>query len=297
MNTVKKNQNKPKIKRTTLHGLMFVSPWILGTLLFFAFPLIYSLVLSFCELKNGRIFSFDFQGLKFYKDAFLSDVKFTPNFLESIQTVLINTPLINLFALGISLLLNSKIRCRGFFRAIFFLPVMLGTGFIMQQLVGLDVQQETVKLARGILLPDTIMQYLGPVVSNYIGIFLDRITIVLWGSGVQILIYLTGLQSVSSTLYEAAQVDSATKWESFWLITLPILAPTILINLVYTVIDTYTSSTNKVIDYILELAFERSKFELSAAMGWVYFFACLLFVGLLFLIMNRFVKQVTEDAQ
>lgn len=288
---------KRKIKASTIYGFTFIAPWLIGTLLFFAFPLIYSLILSFFELENGKMFVFHFEGIKFFKESLLSDVYFVPKFLDSVETVLINTPLINIFALGIGLLLNSKIRCRGFFRAMFFLPVMLGTGFIMQQLVGMDVQQETVEMARGILLPDSVMQYMGPTVSNYLTLFLDRITVVLWGSGVQILIYLTGLQSVSTSIYEAAQMDAATKWETFWLITLPILAPTILLNLVYTVIDNYASSSNAVIDYILELAFERSRFEISSAMGWIYFAACLLFIGIIFLIMHRFVKGVTEEAQ
>ena len=160
----------------------------------------------------------------------------------------------------------------------------------------MNVQQETVEMARGILLPEGVIQYLGPTVSKYLTMFLDRITVILWGSGVQILLYITGLQSVSTSIYEAAQMDAATKWETFWLITLPILAPTILLNLVYTVIDNYTSSSNAVIDYILELAFERSQFELSSAMGWLYFVTCLLFIGIVFLIMRPFVKGVTEEA-
>ena len=294
---------KPTVRRPSFakasarDGLIFIAPWLIGTVLFFAFPLIYSLTLSFFELENGTMFKFQFEGIKFYKDSVLSDVYFVPKFIKSVQTVLINTPLLNVFALGIALLLNSKIRCRGFFRAMFFLPVMLGTGYIMQQLLGMDVQQETVEMARGVLLPNSVMQYLGPTVSGYLTMFLDRITIILWGSGVQILLYITGLQSVSASIYEAAQMDAATKWETFWLITLPILAPTILLNLVYTVIDNYTNSSNEVIDYILELAFERSRFELSSAMGWLYFVACLLFIGIVFLIMRRFVKGVTEEAQ
>ncbi len=289
-------QTNKKINKRSSDWLPFVAPWLIGTLFFFAFPLIYSLILSVCELENGTMFNFKFEGIKFFKDSLLSDVNYVPKFLDSVETVLINTPLINVFALGIAMLLNSKIRCRAFFRAMFFLPVMLGTGYIMQQLLGMNVQQETVEMARGILLPEGVIQYLGPTVSKYLTMFLDRITVILWGSGVQILLYITGLQSVSTSIYEAAQMDAATKWETFWLITLPILAPTILLNLVYTVIDNYTSSSNAVIDYILELAFERSQFELSSAMGWLYFVTCLLFIGIVFLIMRPFVKGVTEEA-
>ena len=289
-------QTNKKINKRSSDWLTFVAPWLIGTLFFFAFPLIYSLILSVCELENGTMFNFKFEGIKFFKDSLLSDVNYVPKFLDSVETVLINTPLINVFALGIAMLLNSKIRCRAFFRAMFFLPVMLGTGYIMQQLLGMNVQQETVEMARGILLPEGVIQYLGPAVSKYLTMFLDRITVILWGSGVQILLYITGLQSVSTSIYEAAQMDAATKWETFWLITLPILAPTILLNLVYTVIDNYTSSSNAVIDYILELAFERSQFELSSAMGWLYFVTCLLFIGIVFLIMRPFVKGVTEEA-
>jgi ABC-type sugar transport system permease subunit len=123
---------------------------------------------------------------------------------------------------------------------------------------------------------------------------LNRITIVLWNSGVQILLFLTGLQSVSPSVYEATRVDAAGEWEQFWLITLPLMAPTILLNIVFTVVSGFTSSSNKVLTYILDVAFSDNKLEISSAMGWLYFAFVALFVGIVFLIMRKPMERVTE---
>ena len=285
---------KIRIKEETINGYLFIAPWLLGTVLFFVFPICWSALLSFNKLENAVTFEFSYAGSKYFKDAILDDYIFLPSFIDSVKNMLINVPLINVFAFVIALLLNSKIKGRGAFRAMFFLPVILGSGYIMEQLLGLNVQQETVEIARGILLPDQVVQYLGPAFSNLIRGFLNRITTILWGSGVQILIYLSGLQSISGTIYEAAKVDAASKWEMIWLITLPLMTPTILLNLIYSVIDSYASSSNAVIKYIVEMAFKNTKFELSSAMGWIYFSACLIFIGLIFIIMKRFVDNVKE---
>ena len=288
-------RRKKLISTEAKTGLMFIFPWIIGTALFFAFPILRSVLLSFNKLVNVTEFRLEFRGFEYYLEAFFSDYVFFPSFMLSVKNMLTNVPLINVFSFAIALLLNSKIRARGVFRAIFFLPVILGSGFIMQQLIGMNVQQETVEIARGILLPEQVTNYLGPAVSNFIREFLNRITTILWSSGVQILIYLSGLQSISGSIYEAARVDAASKWEMLWLITLPLMTPMILLNLIYTVIDSYASASNEVIVYIVDMAFKKSKFELSSAMGWIYFTACLVFIGIVFLVMNRFVDKVKES--
>lgn len=294
-NTGNRIKRKKLISTEAKTGLMFIFPWIVGTALFFAFPIFRSVLLSFNKLINVTEFQLAFRGFEYYKEAFFSDYVFFPAFILSVKNMLINVPLINVFSFAIALLLNSKIKARGAFRAIFFLPVILGSGFIMQQLIGMNVQQETVEIARGILLPEQVTNYLGPAASNFIREFLNRITTILWSSGVQILIYLSGLQSISGSIYEAARVDSASKWEMLWLITLPLMTPMILLNLIYTVIDSYASASNEVIVYIVDMAFKKSKFELSSAMGWIYFTACLLFIGIVFMVMNRFVDRVKES--
>ena len=285
------------VGRTCWVGLMFVSPWILGAALFFIYPICRSLVLSASEIVNLHTFQLKFVGLEWYHDAFFKDVTFVPSLLSTSVDNLVNLPLINVFALIVALMLNQNIRGRGVFRLMFFLPVLLGTGFIMQQLLGQNVNDDAVSYARGLLLPQSLQTYLGSAAVQAIQSTIDRLTTVMWNSGVQILIYLSALQSISPSLYEAARVDSAGAWESFWLITLPMLAPMIQLNLIYTVLATFTMADNKVLEFIQWLAFKTADsngYEYSCAISWIYCVFVLLVVGLLVLLTRRFVDNVKD---
>jgi len=283
--------------RVAWTGLLFAAPWILGAAVFFAYPLFRSLYLSMLEVKNWQTLENDFVGFQWYKDAFLTDITFVPMMLSTSMENLINLPLINIFALISALLLNRNIKARGIFRAMFFLPVLLGTGFIMQQLLGQDVSGEAAGMARGMLIPEGLQAYLGPEIVDGIQALLNRLTVVMWNSGVQILIYLSALQSIPPSLYEAAYVDSAGEWESFWLITLPMLAPMIQMNLIFTVLATFSMADNRVLEFIQWLAFQTADphgYEFSCAVGWIYCMFVLIVVGILFLVTKRFVDNVRE---
>lgn len=126
------------------------------------------------------------------------------------------------------------------------------------------------RVARGILFPQDAVFYLGPRVFGIINGFLNRITIVLWRLGVQVLLYLSGLQGISPFLYESAKVDGATEWEMFWKITLPMMSPVILLNIVYTMIDSFVDINNPILAYFNEQAFEQLNFDYAAALTWIY---------------------------
>ncbi len=282
--------------RRSGYGLLFISPFIIGTLLFFAFPIYRSLELSFSEFENVSQYQLNFVGLQHYANAFIEDARFTPMFLETIKKTLIHTPLINIFALYVALLLNRKMPGRTIFRAVFFLPVVLGSGFVMQQLLNQGVDQEAMKVAQGILLPDQIRAYIGGTGVKLVQDFLNTITMIMWSSGVQIIIYLAALQGIPASLYEAAKVDAASPWSTFWLISLPMLAPMILLNLIYTVVDSFTDASNSLINYILDVGFKREgRLEYSAALSWIYFAFVILLIGVIFLVMRRFVRRVSES--
>jgi len=269
-----------------LEGYLFISPWVAGFLVFFAFPIVTSLILSFSHITNIRGLQTVFVGWSNYSVAFTYDVTFIPMFISVVRTTLIRTPLIIIFSLIIAIFANKKLALKGFFRVVFFLPVLLGSGFVMQQLLGQGVDQQAMEVARGILLPNEVLLYLGPKVAGFVNIFLTNITLVLWKSGVQILLFLASLQGISKSLYEAAKVDSATEWEVFWKISLPMISPVILLNLVYTVVDSFNDVTNPIVDYIYMWGFTRSNFEYAAAMGWIYLVFIMLLIGLIFLIMR-----------
>lgn len=281
-------------KRKALIGYSFISLWLIGALVFFVFPVILSFAFSFSDIKDASTFSMDFVGIKNYSSVFLEDVKFIPYFIESVRDTLINLFLILFFSFFVAIIINRKIKFRGFFRLVFFLPVILGTGFILEQILGENLQQQSVNVVRELLFTDEVVRSVPAEFLEMVQELLNRITIVLWNSGVQILLFLTGLQSVSPSVYEAAKVDAAGEWEQFWLITLPLMAPTILLNIVFTVVSGFTSSSNKVLTYILDVAFADNKLEISSAMGWLYFAFVALFVGIAFLIMRKPMERVTE---
>ncbi|MBE6904431.1 MAG: sugar ABC transporter permease [Ruminococcaceae bacterium] len=275
-------------RRHSLVGLSFVLPFIVGFCVFFLVPLIRSLMLSFGEITNYGNFTIKLTGFEHYVRAFAGDVQFLPMFLNITRDTFFNVPLITIFSFYIAMLLNRKMKGRGLFRVIFFLPVVLGSGFIMEQLLSQNIDTQSIEAAKEFLLPKEVIMYIGPDISNLLLFFLNRLTLILWRSGVQILIFLSGLQGISPTLYEAARVDSATEWENLWFITIPMMTPVILLNLIYTIVDSFTDASNPIIEYIMNYGFEWGEFEYAAAMGCIYLFMVIIFVALIFLIMSRF---------
>ncbi len=276
-----------------LEGYVFVLPLIIGTSAFFLFPLYISIKLSFGHLIKMAGFQIEWSGVQNYLRAFIIDANFVPMFLKVVNQVFTRVPLIIIFSLLLAILLNKDIKCRGFFRTVFFIPFLLGTGEVMKQLLGQDVDKQVVSLADGTLIPREFLIYLGSNVVNAIDSFFGVIVLVLWNSSVQILLFLSGLQSIPAPLYESSKVDGATGWEMFWKITLPMISPIMLLNIIYTIVDSFTDITNPILPYIQNHAFSRMMFEYAAAMGWIYFAFIILLVLLVIGIMNRF-THMTE---
>ena len=280
--------------RKIIYGYSFLAPWLIGVLLFFAYPIYLSIRMSFSDISSYTNMEMDFVGLKHFKSAFISDVRFTPMFLQVVRDALINTPLIIIFSLFISVLLNRSVKLGGFFKQVFFLPVLLGTGFIMQQILGQSVSEQVTEVARGVLLPREMTMYLGARIAEYIQLFLDKITIVLWHSGVQIILFLAGLKGINKSLFESARCDGATDWEIFWKISLPMLSPVMLLNLVYTVVVSFNDASNPMLDYFIDIAFGKTLFEYSSAIAWIYFSFVMLVIGIIFFAMRRFMRSKYE---
>ncbi len=281
-------------RRKAIVGYTFIAPWIIGFGLFCLFPVVYSLIFSFSEIQDPTKFSFNMVGFDNYRDAFLVDTEFLPKFLQSIGDTFINLILILFFSFFIAIIINRKIRMRGFFRVVFFLPVILGTGFILDQILGENLQEQSINVVRELLFSEEVVRSVPTEFLEMVQELLNRITVVLWNSGVQILLFLTGLQGISSSIYEAARVDAAGEWEQFWLITLPLMSPMILLTIVYTVVSSFTNSSNEVLAYILEIAFKKNDLELSSAMGWIYFLFIILFVALTFVLMRKPIDRASN---
>lgn len=278
-------------KRKSRTGYIFLAPWMFATVLLLIYPIIFSLSLSFGEIKNYVTYSLDFIGTENYREAFTVDDSFLPMLLTSITDMLLNTPMIMVFSLLVAVMLDRDIKAKGVFRLIFFLPVLLGTGYIMKQLLAQNVQNDSMELARGLLLPQSVQTYIGPKVTGYVTEFFNRITLVMWKSGVPIVLTLSGLQVISPSLYEASRIDGASEWEIFWKITLPMITPILLLDAVYIIIS-YAMDDSSLLNYIVDQAFGKTKFEYAAAMGWIYFGVVLLLLGTVFLILRPFTKRL-----
>lgn len=275
--------------RHKLEGLFFVTPFIIGLMIFFLFPFFMSIKLSFGKVKNIVGFNVVWSGFGNYIKAFLMDVNFLPTFWKVVRNTLIQAPLIIVFALLIAILINKDIKGKGFFRTIFFIPFLLGTGEVMRQLLSQGVDKQVLSLVNGNLIPKDILTYFGPQVVKMVEDVFGMLVTVLWSCGVQILLFLSGLQGISPALYESAKVDGATQWEAFWKITLPMISPILLLNIIYTLVDSFTNIKNPILSYIQEYAFKKVDFEYAAAMGWIYFSFIIIVVGVVFLVMKNYI--------
>lgn len=282
----KKNKKKVKpgrlAKREALTGLLFVSPWIVGAVLFLAYPLITSF---WYALNNIRITplgkNFTFLGYGNFTQILLSDADFPTQLIDYLVSTIISVPVIVVFALIIAMMLNENIKAKGFFRLIFFLPVIIVSGPILgmlnQQGAGSITAIDTQAISSAIttFLPSAIGEPIAEIFENMVTI--------LWYSGVQVLIFLSGLQKIDRSMYEAAKIDGGSGWECFWKITLPTIKPLILLNCVYTVVFISNNDQNAIIELIKNAMFSGTAekgYGYASAMAWLYSIVVLLIVGL-----------------
>ncbi|WP_308636199.1 carbohydrate ABC transporter permease [Paenibacillus silvisoli] len=258
-------------RRKALVGMAFIAPWIIGFFIFALRPMIYALFLSFQKVKVTPLgIKTEYVGWDNYKYAFVSDATFVEKVLHYLREMALNVPIIVTFSLIIALLINQKIKLRGVFRTIFFLPVIITSGPVINELLSQGVTNIPNIESYGMFA--MVKESLSPAVASPILFLFKQIIMVLWFSGVQILIFLAGLQKVDHSLYEAARIDGASPWESFWKLTLPMLKPLVLVNFVYTIVYLSTFALNELIVMIRLNMFDTlTGFGYATAIAWIYF--------------------------
>lgn len=259
--------------RRTVEAYALLTPWLIGLLAFVAWPLGHSLYLTFHSTIVGEAgWDYFYVGLDNYLEAFVRDPLVVPMLLQVLQRMVIEVPIILVFSLGGALLINQEIPGRAFFRTVFFVPVVLLAGSVVRELFFQGAG--TLPVLRNFDVPGLLAPYLDPSTVLKIMDVLGRIVLTLWRSGVQVLIFLAGLQAIPRSIYEAARVDGTNTWESFWHVTLPMLTPMILLNILYSIVDSFTDPLNDMLNYIQDVAF-RSTGNLrpgyGSALGWIYF--------------------------
>ena len=284
--------------RKSRAGWLFVLPFIIGFVIIYA-PIVYdSILYSFTKINivTGGGFRLTWVGLDNYQEALFVDATFVQTLTAGIQQLIFDIPAIVIFSLFMAVMLNEKMVGRAAFRAIFFIPVILSTGLIDkidQQNQMLQYMENTSSMDMGDGGAETSAQIIsamdvqrlfrnmviGEELLNYVGGLVNDIYDIVNRSGVQMLIFLSALQSISPAIYESCQIDGATTWETFWKITLPMISPMILVNTVYTVIDSFTSADNQVMTYIDQVYDQPSGNVLSSAMSWMYFIIVMLIIA------------------
>lgn len=276
-------------------GFIYVLPWVLGFIFFFMVPLLSSLRYSFSKVEaNSSGIAITFTGLKNYIEALTVNTSFNRTLTEAIINVVVNVPLIVIFSLFLAVLLNQKFALRSVARSIFFLPVILASGVILSlessSLVqAINDQSQSSGILRGFgsfeLSNMMLRAGVNETIVNYLTGAVDRIYQIVSQSGVQILIFLAAIQTISPQLYEASKIEGATGYEAFWKITFPMVSPMILVNMIYTIIDSF--SRNALTDLIRNTGFVNFNFGLSSAMAWIYFIA----IAIILLISTYFVSR------
>lgn len=297
-----KLRSMPYTKKKQLYGFMFVLPWVIGFILFFAGPLITSFKYSFYNLEltpDGLKGSF--VGWENFQYAIFRDPQFIREAVNSFVNMFYSVPLILVYSLFVAVLLKNKFRGRGLMRAISFLPVIIASGVLMQILKedvfsqGLRGGVESVYLFGGAGINRMLTELgIGPQLIEVFNNVIARIFDLTWRSGVQVLLFLAGLHAISSDLYEASDVEGARAWEQFWKITLPMLTPIMLLNIVYTVIDTFTDYGNGVILMIYNTAFSQVRFGYSSALAWLYLLGIALFLGALYALIKKRIVNLQD---
>ena len=293
-------QMKYKHKRALL-GYSFITPWLIGFLLFFMVPIVSSFVMSLNNLSyNSGTIQYDFLGFGNYVYAFTGDEKFLPLLSECLVNLLIDVPLILICSFFFALILNQEFKGNTFMKVIFFLPVILGNGvFTIYQNELLSIQGLSVEMIEaeseamlGGFTASGLVDFmrdagLSESLLSYLTIPIDRIYTLMSKSGVQTFIFLSGLKAVPSSLYESAHVEGCSKWDSFWKITLPMVSPMIIVNTVFTIVDSFASEDNSLLNYVYDIGFRNTNFGLSASMAWVFFIILGTVVGIVLWLVNK----------
>lgn len=287
------------VKKEQLIGYIFILPWLIGFVVLFLLPMAESLIYSFSEVKissNGMKSALI--GIENYRNALFIDPNYNKELVSSILGIVYDVPIIVIFSMFIAGILNQKFFGRGFARILFFLPVIIASGAIIHILrmggLSTDISgNDTVYMVKATGLKE-ILQGAG-IQQGLVDFFTNissRIFDITWKSGIQIILYLAGLQTIPSSFYEVSSLEGASAWEEFWKITFPVLSPISLVVVVYTIIDSFTNYENTVIRLISD-SFKNFKYGLSAAQSWLYFLVILIII--LFVTKVVFKKVVYID--
>lgn len=268
-------------------GYVFILPWIIGATVFFIYPFIQSIWFAFCNLSfSDRGLVTEYVGLRNFDIVFFESPTVFQLFANSIGQMLSELVLIITLSFFLSIILNQKFIGKAFARAVFSLPLIVSTGVLLSIFKGNlfsqsqdALQQSTIFQAAGIqrILEST---GLGMGLVQFVVEKVNLIVDMLWKSGVQIIVFLAGLQSIPTSFYEVCDIEGATAWQKFWRVTFPVMMPFVFLNIIYTIIDSFTYYSNPIMTQIMTY-FNNLQYSLSNALAFAYFIVIIAITGII----------------
>ncbi len=286
-------------------GYFFCAHWIIGLAVFFVFPLVSSIFYSFSEVNIGaKGLSLKFVAFENYIEIFKRNPTYVNNLRDSVVGMLTDLPIIVCLSLFLALILNSKFKGRLLFRGIFFLPVIIANSVVMETLKNPQVGMQLFTNATGaqattyggmidfnsmllqLNMPDALTKLFADYLSNVFGL--------IWSCGVQTILFMAGLQSISAQLYEVGKIEGANRWEILWFMEVPMLRNVILLVLFYTMIDQFTAMSTPVMAQLSSVMFKSQSHDISSAMLWAYFLIAGAVMGIILWAYNKFLMKKWE---
>lgn len=293
------------MRRQARYGYLFLIPLIIGLVWFFIIPVVQSLIFSFCDVglsEETTGYKLTWNNFASYNEILNHNADYKPSVTTSVLSMIGQAPLIIIFSFFMASILNQEFKGRTVFRVIMFLPVVIVSATLVE-LDSVDFLQQSMggsasykdSFGGGMTSFSTnFTQYLQEVglsaeITESIQTVVDGVYDIIKLSAIQILVLLTGMQSISPSLYEAAKVEGGTAWENFWKITFPMVSPLILTCVIYTIIDSFTSSENTIMSMIESEAFVRGNFSTSSVMAWIYFAIVIVILAVVSFLISKFV--------
>ena len=289
--------------KRAVYGYLFILPFIIGFIFFMVKPLCQSFMMSISEVTiSTEGFNLSLNHFANFKRAFLVDTEFKQMLITGIGSMVVRSIATVVFSFFVALLLNQNFKGRTLARSIFFLAVILSSGVLvglennnalMSQLKDMIEEQGNANSITGVLediLVNSSTGFSGISSKTFRTVFeiIDSIYDVAMASGIQIIIFLSGLQNISPSMYEAAQMEGCTAWESMCKITIPMVSPLLPVCWVYTIVDFFMKTDNEVMSKISQTMYTL-EYGFSSAMAWSYFVVCMVLIGISSAIISKVV--------
>lgn len=283
-----KKRGKARLNQNA--GIVFSLPFIIGLITFFIPTVFMGIRFAFSDVSVAEGLSLKFTGMKNINYALHVDPKYFQLVISDLSSLITTLPIVLIFSLFVAVLLNSKVWGKGLFRVIFFLPVIACVGMLastssnlLMQTMTTNAQETESEVLTAMSDVTAMLQNLSfsPQLISIVSGAANNIIDIVNRSGVQILIFLAGIQSISPSIYESANVEGASGWEVFWKITLPMISPMIIANVLFTFVDSITRSNTELVTYVKNMAFSKAEFGYAAAMSWIHYLSLILMLGIL----------------